>query len=115
MMLVKRRGNADDNRVQLGYFGIVCGRGEAGGLGGGDFFGKNTVDVRTTGTYGSDLLPVNIEASDAEFLLTEQQSEGQANISKSDNAYAQLAGSGPVKEGFYTDGRRRCTHGKDGF
>src|SRR5512133_3461354 len=85
-ILVERRRNADDDRVHLGNAGEIGGRREPMRARSLDLFGLDSNDVGAAGVDRVDFALVDIEPSDGKLLLTEQQGEWQADVTKAYNA-----------------------------
>ena len=75
VILVERRGNADDDCVHGGDFGVVRSSAEAGLLRLPNFRGENADDVGTARIELADLVRCNIEAGDVKALFAEKQGE----------------------------------------
>jgi hypothetical protein len=91
MVVSEGGGNADDDRVKVRDVSVIGGGRKTRRFRIGDFVRQDAMDVRSTCRKGIHLLLVDIEASDPELLLTEEESQRQANITKTNDAYAQFA------------------------
>ena len=91
MILVERRGDADDDRVHGFEAGVVGSGGKAVSLGTPNFFRGNAVDVRFATGKGVDFSLIDVEAGDGKFLLAEQQGKRQSDIAQADDANLRLA------------------------
>src|SRR5581483_11723977 len=91
MVLVERRGDADDDRIHLRDLRVVGGGAETTPAGGLHIGRRDSENVGAAGAEGVDLLLVDVEAGDRELLLAEQERQRQADVAESDNADVRLA------------------------
>ena len=73
MILIKRGGNTDDDRVHLLDMGVVGGGGKALGIGLLNLFRADAIDVRLALRQSVDFALVDIEAGHGKFLFGKQQ------------------------------------------
>ncbi len=86
VILVERRGDADDNRIHGGDLRIV-GRGlEAVRLGRRDFLGRDAENVSAAARQGIDFAPIDVKTGHGKFLLAVEQRERQSDVAKSDDS-----------------------------
>ena len=93
VILVQRRGDADDDRVHRGDLRVVGRGAKAGLLRLANHFWQNANNVGAAGIERVNLVGCNIEAGDAKLLPAEQQRQGQPDISHPHNADAGLTRS----------------------
>ena len=119
MVFVERSGDADDDHVHVGDFGIVGGGAEAGVPGFLDGRRKDTNDVGAAAVERVNLALLDIEASNLEGFAAEKERERQADVPHTDDTDAGLArfdfllqvGEGNVGCGGHIDdckGRMAC-------
>ena len=92
VVLVQRRGHANDDGIHAGDLRVIGGGAEPGLLGLLNLGRKNAHDVGSAGIQGADFIGGDVEAGDAEALVAEQQRQGQADIAHAHNADACLPG-----------------------
>ncbi len=95
-------GDADEDGVELGDAGEVCGGREAVGVGGGDVGCGDAEDVAFAAGESGDLVGVDVEAEDGEAGEGEFECEGEADVAEADDADAGAAlvyAGDPVFEG----------------
>ena len=85
-IFVEWSGHANNDGIHLGDASEIGCRGEAVLLGCLDLIGKDAHDVGRAIGDGLDLLIVNIEASDGEFLLAVEKSQRQSDIAQADDS-----------------------------
>ena len=90
MILIERRGDADDDGIHLFQAGVVRSGFEALGAGVLNFAGQDADNVGATLGQGRDLALINIEARHPHLLLGKQQGEGQADVAQTDNGDSRL-------------------------
>src|SRR5579864_959464 len=109
VMVVERRGNADDHSVHFRDSGILRRGCESGLFCGLNLRFRNANDVRTAFRENLDLLGVDIKTSDFELLLAEQQYQRQTDVAQANNADSRSAVVQLVSQGFKGRGRGyRC-------
>jgi hypothetical protein len=91
-MLIERGGHADDDRVHLRDFRVICRGAKSGLLRFLNGVGENANDVGTAGVEGFHLVRRNVEAGYPEALATEEQRQRQPNVSHPDDPDAGFAG-----------------------
>ena len=97
VILIERRGDADDDGVHLFQAGVVRGGFEALGAGVLNFAGQDADNVSAALGQGRNLALINIEARHPQLLLGKQQGEGQTDVAQTDNGYSRLT---PFDLGF---------------
>src|SRR5262249_54736069 len=85
MMIIERRGYADDYNIHVRDPGVVGRGAKATSLRRPDLGFGNAHNIRATQRKCLDLLGVYVKASDFEPLLAEQQRQGQANVAQPDD------------------------------